>query len=405
MTAEEAAFLELVCASPEDDVPRLVFADWLDERDDPRGEFIRIQCALARLSPADPNRPTLLDREAMLIARFHAPWSEPLKGIAGWTEFRRGFVETVNIETRKFLSRGKDLFNLAPVRHVRFLDVGSNLPRLTASPLLNRLSAITMYAQHLGDELAHSLVDSPHLGDLRQLNIGRNRIRDRGVQRLARSPRFEQIVGMDLSDNTIRDPGIRAVAESSNLTNLVSLELRRNEITPVGLGMLCSSATLSSLRELGAGLNYISTPYEGNIPAAGAVELRSLDLSENGLTVESLREMIRLPGFMHLEQLDLGHNEVGNAGATLLADWSGAASLRILRLTHNRIGDDGARALARSNYLFNLTDLDVSDNPMHDPGAFEFLNSLGLPRMKNLAMPHLGLTPRMKRALAGRYNS
>jgi uncharacterized protein (TIGR02996 family) len=37
----DAGFLEAICANPDDDVPRLIFADWLEERGDPRGEFIR----------------------------------------------------------------------------------------------------------------------------------------------------------------------------------------------------------------------------------------------------------------------------------------------------------------------------------------------------------------------------
>jgi hypothetical protein len=45
----------------------------------------------------------------------------------------------------------------------------------------------------------------------------------------------------------------------------------------------------------------------------------------------------------------------------------------------------------------------LSDNPIHDKGGFEFLNTSGLPQLKRLRMPHLGLTPKMRRALAGRY--
>jgi uncharacterized protein (TIGR02996 family) len=33
------ALLQAVLASPDDDTPRLVYADWLEERGDPRGEF------------------------------------------------------------------------------------------------------------------------------------------------------------------------------------------------------------------------------------------------------------------------------------------------------------------------------------------------------------------------------
>lgn len=46
--ADHAAFLAAVVAAPADDLPRLVYADWLDERGDPRGEFIRVQVELAR---------------------------------------------------------------------------------------------------------------------------------------------------------------------------------------------------------------------------------------------------------------------------------------------------------------------------------------------------------------------
>ena len=37
------AFLQAIRDAPDDDAPRLIYADWLDERGDPRGEFIRVQ--------------------------------------------------------------------------------------------------------------------------------------------------------------------------------------------------------------------------------------------------------------------------------------------------------------------------------------------------------------------------
>src|SRR3954462_7787220 len=139
MGPEEAAFLDRVCADPDDDAPRLIFADWLDERGDPRGEFIRVQVALARIPPGDLRRDTLVDREAALLARYHAPWSDRLRGVAGWTEFRRGFVETVNLDARPFMRRAAALFRLPPVRNVWFLDAGTSLDRVLASPQLAHL--------------------------------------------------------------------------------------------------------------------------------------------------------------------------------------------------------------------------------------------------------------------------
>jgi uncharacterized protein (TIGR02996 family) len=44
--SEENAFLAAIKARPDDDLPRLVYADWLDERDDPRGLIVRTETAM-----------------------------------------------------------------------------------------------------------------------------------------------------------------------------------------------------------------------------------------------------------------------------------------------------------------------------------------------------------------------
>ncbi len=50
MTADELALLRGVEAAPDDDLPRLVYADWLDEHGrHVRAEFIRVQCELASI--------------------------------------------------------------------------------------------------------------------------------------------------------------------------------------------------------------------------------------------------------------------------------------------------------------------------------------------------------------------
>jgi uncharacterized protein (TIGR02996 family) len=46
---EEAAFTAAILAAPRDDTPRLLFADWLDERGDPRGEWLRVTVRLQQL--------------------------------------------------------------------------------------------------------------------------------------------------------------------------------------------------------------------------------------------------------------------------------------------------------------------------------------------------------------------
>ena len=63
--SDQSALLGAICAHPDEDTPRLVFADWLDEYADAlptpavarmRARFIRDDIALSRLDEFDPQR-------------------------------------------------------------------------------------------------------------------------------------------------------------------------------------------------------------------------------------------------------------------------------------------------------------------------------------------------------------
>src|SRR5215210_6031383 len=47
MTDDEA-FIRAIVDAPGDEAPRLVYADWLDEKGDPRGEYLRREVTLFR---------------------------------------------------------------------------------------------------------------------------------------------------------------------------------------------------------------------------------------------------------------------------------------------------------------------------------------------------------------------
>src|SRR5262249_9647341 len=51
---QREAFLQAILDDPGDDAVRLVFADWLEEHDDPLGEFIRVQMQLDEMPDDDP---------------------------------------------------------------------------------------------------------------------------------------------------------------------------------------------------------------------------------------------------------------------------------------------------------------------------------------------------------------
>jgi uncharacterized protein (TIGR02996 family) len=70
----EDAFIAAVLAEPGSDTPRLVYADWLEERGDPRAEFLRLEDQLLKLSPAEERYPTLRTRLEVLSQTLDPDW-------------------------------------------------------------------------------------------------------------------------------------------------------------------------------------------------------------------------------------------------------------------------------------------------------------------------------------------
>src|SRR5262249_37700728 len=103
------AFLRAVRERPDDDGPRLVYADWLDGRGDPRGDSIRARCEPPRLPADDERRPDLHARAEALLAAHEADWLGPWADrLADW-RFARGFLDWAAVETGPFLDHGAAL--------------------------------------------------------------------------------------------------------------------------------------------------------------------------------------------------------------------------------------------------------------------------------------------------------
>jgi uncharacterized protein (TIGR02996 family) len=110
--SDAPALLEAIRAAPDDDAPRLVYADWLDEHGQPeRAEFIRVQCELARRKS-----PELRQREKELQARHHDNFAGPLAASHLRFRFHRGFANGFG-HTGVFVTRfgtGMILFRFFP---------------------------------------------------------------------------------------------------------------------------------------------------------------------------------------------------------------------------------------------------------------------------------------------------
>jgi uncharacterized protein (TIGR02996 family) len=92
----EADLLASIAAAPHDDAPRLVYADWLEERGDPRGEYITLQFQRRRDGGLSPKEQA---REAALLTKHKRDWLgpfyRPLQPLWSDVRFERGFLAVV----------------------------------------------------------------------------------------------------------------------------------------------------------------------------------------------------------------------------------------------------------------------------------------------------------------------
>src|SRR5262249_15508960 len=91
---ELLALLQAVKQQPDDDSPRLVLADWLeeygDEADRARAEFVRLHCAWSQLDWRDPAREEPQRRGQALLDEHRQAWRLPLGDRQTWWDFHRG---------------------------------------------------------------------------------------------------------------------------------------------------------------------------------------------------------------------------------------------------------------------------------------------------------------------------
>jgi uncharacterized protein (TIGR02996 family) len=261
MTPDEA-FLEAIRDAPDDDTPRLVYADWLEEHGDPHGEFIRVQCALARLPQGDSHRWALAKRERQLWERHHTEW---LKGHdpsrAGLKTFLRGFRFFIRHRVNDYPRRQQYVSRWAPVQSVALFPGGRTSP-VSNEENGERLAACPSLAGWLNLGITNSwatpwllpVLASPHLRQLRELHL-QVALGFSGIRTLATLANLASLRKLSLQWAGAGDNGALALAESPHLKGLTSLKCSSMDLTDAGAQALAASPYLDNLEELDLGGN------------------------------------------------------------------------------------------------------------------------------------------------------
>jgi uncharacterized protein (TIGR02996 family) len=305
-SAQERAFLQAIIADPDDDLPRLVYADWLEENGDPdRAEFIRLQIERARRPRHDPARWRPGERERALEEAHRKEWLEQLPPMRYITvAFERGFPGWVYCEVEAFVDWDEAAWQAAPV---------------TAVSLEGSYRRAGVYRDpEEWEGLLRRLVAMRELARLRGLAFSESDFRAQEVARLLASPHLRGLRSLTVNYHGI-DHG--------------------DEIARV-VARLRAPRYLSSLYLMGERIG-----------------------------MEGLRALLAWPLLKHVRVLGLGQNDFGDEGVELLAASRRLRGLEYLDLLQSEITDRGARALAASPHLAGLAYLDLLANDDISPAG------------------------------------
>ena len=311
--ADEDGLLEAMLIAPHDPVPRLVYADWLEEQGETdRAALLRLtgapdEALLARVTP-DLKANDL--GGALVHSRFEHGLlyvSLQMRGMLAKTFQRDGaaWLRRHRVFGVHLLGSTKQWAKIAAMpwlQHVRMLSVddgslqNGDLEKLFASPHLQRLMGLNlpsnqMYHRigaitnattlpqlcmlYLRSNYVHSatiaqLVAWQPRKKLRILDLTYNNVGD-SLGLLASHPHFDDLTTLNVHGNRFGDRGLQALVEGTRLPSLTHLHLSYNDIRDESLRLLEASALLT--------------------------RLRWLDLSNIDATSESLLQLVRSPRF------------------------------------------------------------------------------------------------------------
>jgi uncharacterized protein (TIGR02996 family) len=257
---DEDAFLRAVIDNPEDDLPRLVYADWLDEHGDPeRAEFVRVQCAMARppMSKADFER--WFSRSQELLSVHRERWLGPLAEFVEWSWFRRGFVYTITLNAAALLARAEAIWRTAPIQRVVLKNAWEVTDRLATCVHLGRLTGLSLDNNRLAADEVDTLLTSPYLARLQTLDLGGNLFGTETVVRLSNTPALSGLRELDLSHNDVGARGVTALHQSPYLQGLARLKLNGAAIGARGVAALANGNGLPHLLDVELGFTELGS--------------------------------------------------------------------------------------------------------------------------------------------------
>lgn len=379
-------FLEHFVANIDDDTPRLVYADYLDENGQhERAEFIRVQVERHRLPEWDVAQVRLRLREQKLLDEHGEKWLRELPTVPGakWEGFRRGIIAEVSFASYEAMRQNAAACRaIAPVEAVKVRWPRHREPRENPPPIAE-LREITLTGRPDGENEVARLADSPQLASLRTLTVGG--LWFEAFTRLMASPHFAQLRALRLPGNNLGNAGVAALVRSASVAALEELDLSGRGVTeryrddPIvsspGMEALASWSGLASLRSLTLnGNDFSHVGLRALLRSPHAVGLKHLSMRSTRIDGQVMAEFDTANKALRLESLDVGDNLLRDLGAEYVASVACLKELKSLHLDRCQITQRGAGLFAKkAKFLPELRRLEVGFNQFRQAGLAAFL--------------------------------
>lgn len=418
--SDRAALLSAIRAHPDEDTPRLVYADWLDENGEPdRAKLIREQIAHRGAIEADESGEAMA---SYLISRFDAErervdWaaadadlgklraakdaeSKLAAGLKAKTEglptakalsyasAERGFfAEVLARSTVTFLGKADAIFRAAPITGLNFqgLFTAEHARALVASGYLARVRSLT-FAERIEPDALRTLGDHPDAAGVRALDLSTLPGCGPVVEALAAGEHWSGLRSLNVSslDDGDDTPSAELMAELFARPQLRGL--RTLIAWNCGADDDAAQAVIKNMpevRNLDLALNPITDP-EPFAKTKNLKHIRTLDLSSCDLDGADTAALINSPHMPHLTVLRLDGNYLTGPTAKVLAKKGRGPTLRALDLSTSRLSAAGAEALARCPALRGLLHLSFQSARFTDEHLERFARVAAFDRLTHL---------------------
>lgn len=330
-------FLAAIKADMDDDTPRLVFADWLQENgDEDRAEFIRLQCRIHHRIYDDPLVVELGPRVSDLLKANEERW---LAGFPQWFKknagaFNRGFVSNCRMTGARFLKDGAAITRLTPLDE---LDLDRVTPDALRSPTLSEVGGLHLAI--VDSARVEALASHPNLRNLRYLFVCNGsdngmtyrptvRLSGEAVGALVANPTLSRLERFELNGTKHGDAVAFGLAAGA-YTRLSDLTLYHSDLSAKGLKALVNSASAPTLTNL---------YFAGNL-----------------FGDEGIQHLVEAPALGRLESLNFIGCGLSAESARLLAAWPGLRTVRWFQLSDNTLTQADADCILKSPHAVALT--------------------------------------------------